>query len=81
MGLWRVPLFIGLAGSLLSLLLASGLPWPSTLQRAANLLGDQWHRMSASDSLESRVVIVDIDEASLKALAPGHGSEKPLRIY
>ncbi|MBM3339553.1 MAG: adenylate/guanylate cyclase domain-containing protein [Betaproteobacteria bacterium] len=78
MGLWRVPLFIGLAGSLLSLLLASGLPWPSTLQRAANLLGDQWHRMSASDSLESRVVIVDIDEASLKALGAWPWERKTL---
>lgn len=68
MGLWRVPLLIGAAGWLLGLILASGLPWPGTLQRMAELLGDQWHRVSASDETESRVVIVDIDEASLKAL-------------
>ncbi len=78
MGLWRVPLLIGLASSLLSLLLASGLPWPGTLQRGANLLGDQWHRVSATDSLESRVVIVDIDEASLKALGSWPWERKTL---
>ena len=78
MGLWRVPLLIGFAGFLLSMLLSSGLPWPGSLQRAASLLGDQWHRMSASDSTESRVVIVDIDEASLKALGSWPWERKAL---
>ena len=68
MRLWRLPLWIGLAGWTLGVLLSSGLPWPASMQRMAELLGDQWHRVSASDATESRVVIVDIDEASLKAL-------------
>jgi adenylate cyclase len=78
MGLWRVPLLIGFAAFLLSMLLSSGLPWPGSLQRAASLLGDQWNRMSASDSTESRVVIVDIDEASLKALGSWPWERKAL---
>ncbi|NCV70966.1 MAG: DUF1330 domain-containing protein, partial [Betaproteobacteria bacterium] len=64
MGLWRVPLLIGAAGWLLGLILASGLPWPGTLQRMAELLGDQWHRVSASDETESRVVIVEFPTAA-----------------
>ena len=70
MRLWRIPLWISLAGWVLGVLLSSGLPWPTSMQRMAELLGDQWHRSSASDDTESRVVIVDIDEASLKALGP-----------
>ncbi|MCX8006432.1 MAG: CHASE2 domain-containing protein, partial [Burkholderiaceae bacterium] len=55
------------------LAVAAGLLWPQAVQRLDHRLHDLgWHLLAhrAANSLEERLVLVDIDELSLAALGP-----------